>query len=86
MRFGKNANKPNGKASAKPNPVIPILSCVAPAVLDKEPASNEPKIGPVQEKETIARVSAIKKIPMNPPALFDAKSNRFAQDEGRVSS
>ena len=85
-RLGNNANKPKGKAKAKPNPVIPILSWVAPSVLDKEPASNEPKIGPVHEKETIARVRAIRKIPMIPPVLFDAKSSRFAHDEGRVSS
>jgi thiol:disulfide interchange protein DsbD len=32
-------------------------------------AKSEPRIGPVQEKETIAKVKAMKKIPINPPIL-----------------
>ena len=50
-----------------------------------DPASREPKIGPVHEKDTIAKVSAIKNIPIIPAAdsLFD---DLLTQDEGRVNS
>ena len=58
-----------GKASANPKPPIPAVNCMAPPSEVKEPASNDPKIGPVHEKDTIARVSAIKKIPIIPPTL-----------------
>ena len=46
------------------NPKIEIVSAVAE---DNVPASREPKIGPVQENETIDNVKAIKKVPINPP-------------------
>ncbi len=84
---GNNANKAKGKAKANPKPVIPkerlvaTLPC-ANAVLPKRP----PSIGPVHEKETIANVSAIKKIPNTPPILADAASILFAQELGKVSS
>ena len=73
-RFGKSANKAKGNASANPNPAIPDVNCMAPPSADNEPASKDPKIGPVQENETSASVSAIKKIPtiFPAPALLSA--------------
>ena len=57
-----------GKANAAPKPNIPYESCVAPDSADeREPASNEPSIGPVQENDTSARVNDIKNIPTTPP-------------------
>ena len=47
-------------------PAIPAVNSIAPDSAEREPASRVPKIGPVQEKETIARVTAMKKIPINP--------------------
>ena len=44
-----------------------------------------PTIGPVQEKDTNARVNAIKKMPINPP-LSDALSLLLTQDAGSCSS
>ena len=73
-QFGNNANKAKGKANASPNPPIPKVNCIAPPSEANEPASNEPKIGPVHENETNARVNAIKKIPkiFPAPALLSA--------------
>jgi hypothetical protein len=34
---------------------------------DNEPANNEPSIGPVQEKDTNAKVRDMKNIPTTPP-------------------
>src|SRR5579871_208758 len=65
---GNMANNANGNANPKPNPAIPKLNWRAPPLLDNAPANNEPRIGPVQEKETTANVSAIKKIPTKFPA------------------
>ena len=74
-RLGNNANKPKGNARANPNPPIPAVSCMAPPSALNDPASREPKIGPVQEKETIAKVSAIKNMPITfpEPALLSAE-------------
>ena len=44
-----------------------------------------PTIGPVQEKDTNARVNAIKKMPIKPP-LSDALSLLLTQDAGSCSS
>src|SRR6056300_576877 len=71
--FGKSANSTKGSPKATPKPNIPMLNCIAPPSAVKEPANRDPKIGPVQEKETIASVSAIKKIP-SPPRTADASS------------
>src|SRR5580698_6505923 len=67
-QLGNMANNANGKAKPNPNPPIPKLNCMAPPFLDKAPAKSEPRIGPVQENETTANVSAIKKIPNRLPA------------------
>ena len=39
---------------------------MAPPSAVNDPANNDPKIGPVHEKETIANVNAMKKIPTPP--------------------
>src|SRR5210317_1651619 len=69
--FGNKANRPKGKPKAIPKPSIPMDNCIAPPSAVREPASKEPKMGPVQENETMARVNAIKKIP-NIPFTADA--------------
>ena len=84
--FGKRANTVKGSAKAIPKPSIPIESCRAPPCEDNDPTNKEPKIGPVQENETKTRVSAIKKIPIKPPILFDFESIELIQDEGMVIS
>ena len=84
-QLGNKANKAKGSAKANPKPVIPALNCIAPPSEVKEPANKEPKIGPVQEKEIIARVSAIKKIPIMPPTL-EAVSILSPQELGNVTS
>ena len=84
-QFGNKANKVKGSAKAIPKPVIPALNCIAPPFAVKEPANRDPKIGPVQENETIARVKAIKKIPINPPT-FEAVSILSPQELGKVIS
>ena len=79
-QVGKAANNVKGNPSAKPNPAIARLNfketiavsnpkklTVSAVAEDKVPASNDPKIGPVQENETIAKVKAIKNIPTIPP-------------------
>src|SRR6185369_13633100 len=60
-QFGKMANTVKGSARAKPKPASPAVNGHEPCAA--VPANNEPRIGPVHEKETIARVNAIKKIP-----------------------
>src|SRR5690606_19164970 len=84
-QFGKSANNANGSARAVPNPVIPAVNWPAPPSADNDPASRDPKIGPVHENETIARVSAIKKIPTTPPIL-DAESILLPHELGKVNS
>ena len=85
-QLGNSANKANGNAKAKPKPAIPIVSCIAVSPAEFiEPANKEPKIGPVQEKETMAKVNAIKKIPKIPPTL-EAESILFPHELGSVIS
>src|SRR5690606_7625070 len=84
-QFGNNANKANGNARAAPNPVIPAVNWPAPPSADNDPASKDPKIGPVHENDTIASVSAIKKIPITPPIL-EAESILLAHELGKVNS
>ena len=64
--FGNMANKAKGKPRAKPKPPIPAVNSHAPESPESEPANKVPKIGRVQEKDTIASGNAIKKIPINP--------------------
>ena len=60
-QFGKIANTVNGNANAKPKPARPAVNGHGPSAA--VPASKEPRIGPVQENDTIARVNAMKNIP-----------------------
>ena len=83
--LGKSAKSAKGNAKAKPKPVIPEVSCIAPPSAVNDPASKLPKIGPVQEKETMAKVRAIKKIPII-PLRFEPSSVALPQLDGRVSS
>ena len=62
---GNAANKVNGKARAKEKPNIPTKGAIPP--LEAASTNNVPTIGPVQEKETIAKANAIKSIPIIPP-------------------
>ena len=82
---GKRAKITKGNAKESPKPAIPKESCIAPPSEEREPAKREPKIGPVQEKETIAKVSAIKKIPIIPPIL-EALSILVLHEAGSVIS
>ena len=50
-----------------------------------EPTNKEPRIGPVHENETNARVNAIKKMPIIPPRVA-LESTLFAQLCGKTIS
>ena len=81
---GNAANKAKGNAIAveKPNMLIigAILSPVVAAATKAEPTN-----GPVQEKETIAKANAIKKIPITPP-LSALESIFVPQELGKTNS
>ena len=64
IRDGK-ANKLNGMARASENPPITTKGPRNPS--DEASTRAVPMSGPVQEKETMARVAAMKKIPIIPP-------------------
>ena len=79
-----NAEKSmKGRASAKEKPNMIEAGPPYPPVA--APANAVPTRGPVQEKETMARVAAMKKIPMIPP-LSEALSALLASAEGKVIS
>ena len=68
---GKIANNAKGNASANPKPAKPAVNGHAPPL--NEPTSKEPKMGPVQENETITNVNAMKNIPpILPNPLFES--------------
>jgi len=81
-QFGKIANTVKGKARAKPKPARPAVNGHEPCAA--VPASKEPSIGPVHEKETIAKVKAMKKMPAvsSPERAFAL----LAKPDGRVIS
>ena len=83
--LGNIANNANGNPKATPKPPIPAVNCQAPPSLVMELARSDPKIGPVQEKETTARVKAIKKTPKTPPKVSPLV-DLSTQLEGNVSS
>src|SRR5438128_2259856 len=58
---GKNAKTAKGNANPKPKPNIPTTGANLPAAVDR-PSREATKL-PVQLKETITSVSAIKKMP-----------------------
>ena len=84
--FGNKEKRPKGKDKANPNPNIPIVNWVAPPLDDSDPASKEPKIGPVHENDTIARVKAIKNKPKIPLIFVEAESEKFDQLYGSFNS
>ena len=61
---GKAANSAKGKAMANENPNIPIIGAIPPC--EAACTNKEPTIGPVHEKDTMAKANAIKKIPTKP--------------------
>ncbi len=81
---GKRANAPKISAHDSPNPEKAEVSLLGPLLPESEP-NKPPKIGPVQEKETITRVSAIKNTPTN-PLEPDNFSDLASHDWGTVSS
>ena len=83
--FGNIANSAKGKPKANPKPPIPAVNCHAPPSAVNEPASKEPSIGPVHEKDTMASVSAMKKTPKTPP-IFSPLLVLFVQLAGKVNS
>ena len=83
--FGNIANNAKGNPSATPKPAIPAVSCQAPPSAEREPASKEPRIGPVHEKDTIDKVNAIKKTPKIPP-IPSPLLVEFVHLDGKVSS
>ena len=85
IALGNMANNEKGNPSAKPKPAIPAVNSIAPESPESEPARRVPKIGPVQEKETIARVTAMKKIPIN-PVLDSWFEDLFDHEDGSVNS
>ena len=72
--LGNKENNPNGRPRDIPKPNIPNVNWFAPASEVIDPAKRDPRIGPVQENETIARVNAMKKIPIVPFNLEEALS------------
>src|SRR5580698_5049520 len=82
---GKRAKSANGRPSATPNPAMATVSCTAPPSLSSAPTNKVPSIGPVQEKETIANVSAMKKMPPSEPRL-DLAAIEFEIPLGSVIS
>ena len=70
--FGNEFNQPgniaksiNGRAKANENPNIPTIGAIPP--LEAACTNNVPTIGPVHEKDTIAKANAMNKIPITPP-------------------
>ena len=80
---GNAANKANGNAIANEKPSIPIIGPIYPPVAAS--TNNVPTIGPVQEKETSAKVKAIKKMPSKPP-LASASTLLLVQEAGNSIS
>ena len=84
-QFGKMANNVKGNASDNPKPAMPNESCMGPLLLLIAPTNSVPKIGPVQENETMASVNAMKNIPAIFP-LPDLDPALFASWPGNVIS
>jgi hypothetical protein len=73
----------NGNAKVKEKPNIPMIGL---SMLPVEASTRIPPMnGAVQENETSTRVSAIKKVPINPP-LSTCLSDLFVREDGRTIS
>src|SRR5690606_37544274 len=81
---GKKAKRTNGMAKAIEKPSIPMAGPNR-SPLEAASTSSVPMIGPVQEKDTSARLKAIKNSPSNPP-LSDCASILLTKELGKVSS
>ena len=64
---------------------MPEVNCQAPPSDVIELAKSDPRIGPVHENETTAKVRAMKNIPKNPPKLSPLV-DLSTQLEGSVNS
>jgi hypothetical protein len=76
-------SKPNGSANARENPSMAMMGVVSPPLALS--TNTVPTIGPVQEKETSAMVSAMKTGPAIPP-LSALLSMAFTHEAGSTSS
>src|SRR5687768_14800984 len=94
-QFGNIAKRAKGNPSARPKPAAPTVNGHAP--WSATPVNKVPRIGPVQEKETIASVNAIKNIPPQLPipdleSIFPAKpggkfiSNKPKKDSAKIKN
>ena len=84
-KLGTKAKNINGNANPNPKPNIAIDKIVAPPSEFNEVPKTNPNAGPIHENETIIKVNAIKKIPINPP-LFEALSVLLLKPLGIVIS
>ena len=83
---GNNANNPKTIAQANPKPAKANVNNIGTFAEPVMALPNKlPKIGPVQEKETITKVKAMKKIPIIPPAS-SAFEDLLAIELGKVIS
>ena len=83
---GNKASKPKTIAQANPNPAKAKVSSIGTFAEPVIALPNKlPKIGPVQENETMTKVKAIKKIPIIPPAS-SAFEDLLAIELGKVIS
>ena len=73
----------NGKAKAVEKPSIPTIGAMPPFEADS--TNKVPTIGPVHEKDTIAKANAMKRIPTTPP-LSACLSTLFAHELGNMIS
>ena len=76
---GNTAKRPNGNANAIEKPSMTAVGAANEPVA--APANADPTSGPVQEKDTMAKVAAMKKMPKMPPRS-EAWSALFAQLAG----
>src|SRR5882757_4396666 len=82
-QLGNMANNAKGKPNAIPKPAAPAVSGHGPSLATL--ASKVPNIGPVQEKDTMANVPAIKNIPKMLPNP-DLESALLASPDGKPIS
>ena len=81
--MGNIANKAKGKPNANPKPAAPAVSGHGPSFATF--ANKVPSKGPVQEKDTMASVPAIKNMPATLPRP-DFASALLAIEEGNTIS
>ena len=79
----KHGKQCKWQAQCNPKPAAPAVNGQAP--WSATPTSNVPRIGPVQEKETMANVAAIKNIPPIFPSP-DFESILLANPDGNPIS